>query len=104
MKVSKTQKREMPKTADELEAYLSDKFYRIMMSGDFASYDGFMDDYFRIQDDEDQFPECAFPCEIRQGEVTAGAAGGPSRQGGSDAPGSVPLIPRKIVFSRIGSE
>ena len=56
-----TRQHTLPKTPDEYEQYLAEKFSRILNSRHFAVYDGFLEDYYRIPRECDEFPGWVLP-------------------------------------------
>ena len=51
----------LPRTPDEYEKYLADKFSRIVNSPYFAVYEGFLEEYYRTPQEGDEFPGWVLP-------------------------------------------
>jgi len=79
----------MPQNATEYEKYLGEKFLRLLNSPQYAFYEGFLDDYYRLPKESDEFPGWVLPmkdCEANDSEEsTTSAAGVPSRSEGAAA-------------------
>jgi hypothetical protein len=69
----------MPQTPDEYEQYLVRKFSQIINSPQFAVYDGFLEDYYRIPKESDQFPGRVLPMR-KDAAVESGGADGCSNE------------------------
>ena len=91
-----TTQHRMPQNATEYEKYLGEKFLRLLNSPQYAFYEGFLDDYYRLPKESDEFPGWVFPmkdCEVNgdNEESSTSAAGVPSRSEGAAALATVML-------------
>jgi len=104
-----TRQHHLPQTPDEYEQYLSRKFSQILNSPQYAFYDGFLEDYYRVPKESDEFPGWILPMRndvaavIDRGKdgdkksLAASAAGVPSRSEGAALPSVMPVTTPVII-------